>query len=85
MRWGLEGISANSFFFAVLGLYCQGGFSSSCGERGLLSSLVCGLLTVVASPVAQALGHLGFTSCGSRVLKHRLSNCGARAELFHGT
>ena len=40
---------------------------------------------------AQALGALasvvvarGLSSCGLRALKHRLSSCGARAQLLHG-
>ena len=33
---------------------------------------------------AGAVGRLGFSSCGSRVLEHRLSNCGAQAYLLCG-
>ena len=40
------------FFLAVLGL-CRVQAFSSCGERGLLFIVVCGLLTVVASLVAE--------------------------------
>ena len=40
-------------FLAVLGLhFCTRGFSS-CGERGLLFVVVCGLLIAVASLVAE--------------------------------
>ena len=28
--------------------------------------------------------HAGFSSCGSRALEHRLSSCGARAQLLRG-
>ena len=40
-------------FLAVLGLCCYTGAFSSCGERGLLLVAVCGLLTAVASLVAE--------------------------------
>ena len=53
----------------------------SCGEWGLLSGW-----GARASPRhgfsccrARALGHMGFSSCSSWVLEHRLSSCGARA------
>ena len=76
------------FFLAVLGLCCCVRAFSSCGEQGLLFIAVCGLLIVVASPVAEhrALGvrasvvvARGLSSCGSRVLEHRLSSCGTWA------
>ena len=40
-------------FLAALGLRCCVQASSSCGERGLLFVVVCGLLIVVASLVAE--------------------------------
>ena len=40
-------------FLAVLGLPCCAQAFSSCGERGLLLVVVCGLLTAVASLVAE--------------------------------
>ena len=40
-------------FLAVLGLHCCARASSSCGEQGLLFIVVCGLLIVVASLVAE--------------------------------
>ena len=52
-----------------------------------------GLLIAVASLVVehrlqahklQQLWHAGFSSCGSWALEHRLSSCGARAQLLHG-
>ena len=51
-------------FLAASGLHCCTKAFSSCGEWGLLF-VVCGLLIEVASIVAgaQALGHLGFSSC----------------------
>ena len=53
---------------AALGLRCCARAFSSCGEQGLLFVAVRGLLTVVASLVAE----------------YRLSSCGARAQLLHG-
>ena len=40
-------------FLAALGLRCCMQAFSSCGERGLLLVVVCGLLTAVASLVAE--------------------------------
>ena len=34
---------------------------------------------------AQALGHVGFSSCGSQASKQRLNSRGAQAQLLHGT
>ena len=47
--------TSNSFmlFLAVLGLCCCTQAFSSCGEWGLLFTAVCGLLLVVAFPVAK--------------------------------
>ena len=75
-------------FLAVLGLRCCAQAFSSCGERGLLFVVVCGLLIEVASLCcgARALGAQasvvvasGLSSCGSRALELRLSSCGALA------
>ena len=55
-------------FLTVLGLCCWGGFSSSCGELGLISS--CGL---------QPLEGVGFSSCGSWILERSVSNWGTWA------
>ena len=61
---------------------------SSCGERGLLFIVVCGLLIAVASLCcgARDLGTWasvvvarGLSSCGLQALERRLSSCGARA------
>ena len=59
---------------------------SSCGEPGLLFVAVRGLLIVVASRGARALGvqasviaALGLSSCGTQALERRLSSCGAQA------
>ena len=40
-------------FLAALGLHCCPWAFSSCGERGLLFVVVCGLLIAVASLVAE--------------------------------
>ena len=81
------------FFLAVLGLCCCVRAFSSCSEWGLLFIVVRGLLTVLASLIAehrlqvcglQQLWHVGFSSCGSWALEHRLSSCGTWAQLLHG-
>ena len=60
---------------------------------GLLFVAVHRLLIAVASLVAehglqahglQQLWHMGFSSCGSQALEHRLSSCGTWAQLLHG-
>ena len=67
-------------FLAVLGLRCCVVFFSSCDEQGLLSNCCaqashCGDFCCGA----WALGRMGFSSCGSQALKHRLSRSGAWA------
>ena len=66
---------------------------SSCGERGLLFIVVCGLLIAVASLVAEhrpssawasVVVACGLSSCGSQALECRLGSCGALAYLFRG-
>ena len=67
-------------FFAALGLRCCAGAFSSCSEQGLLFAAVRGLLTAVASLVAEhGLSVRRLSSCGSRSLEHRLTSCDARA------
>ena len=71
----------------MLGLRCWAWAFSTCGERGLLSVAMHGLLIAVASRCgAQALGTrasvvvaCGLSSCGLQALERRLSSCGARA------
>ena len=59
---------------AVLGLhFCARAFSS-CGKWGPLFIAVCGPLTIAASFVVE-----------HRLQTRRLSNCGSRAQLLHGT
>ena len=55
-------------FLAVLGLHCCTGFSLAAVSRGLLSSCR-----------AQTLGFMGFSSCSSQNLEHRLNSCGTQA------
>ena len=79
------------FFMADLGLCCCAGLFSSCGKQRLLSG--CGLWISVCRSFycgAQALGHAGFTrcgtwaqQCGSQAPEHRLNSCGAWAQLLH--
>ena len=74
-------------FLAVLGVRCWAWALSSCGERGLVSATVHGLLTVVASPVAehrlQARGPQQLWPAGSVAVAHgpsRSSACGILAD-----
>ena len=85
------GVKQGHFFFSPC---CSRAFSS-CSEQGLLALATHRLLTAEASPssgfsscAAQALGAWasaiaarGLSSCVSRDLEHRLSSCGARAQL----
>ena len=50
------------------------------------SSLQCAGFSLQWLLLLQSTGsrHMGFSSCGSRALEHRLSSCGARASLLHG-
>ena len=57
----------------MLGLRCYARAFSSCGKRGPLFIAVRGPLTIVASLVAE-----------HRLQTHRLSSCGARAQLLRG-
>ena len=59
---------------AVLGLHPCARALSSCGKWGPLFIVVHGPLTIVASLVAE-----------HRLQTRRLSNCGSRAQLLHGT
>ena len=60
---------------------------SSCSNWWLLSS--CGAQASHCGDFsccrAQALGHVGFSSCGSQASKQRLNSRGAQAQLLHGT
>ena len=74
---------------AALGLRCCVRAFSSCGKRGLLFVVVCGLLIAVAccgarapSVRASVVVARGLSS-GSWALEHRLSSCGAWAQLLH--
>ena len=76
------------FFFKLFLLFVPVSLhrlSSSFGERGLFLVEVCGLLTVVASLVAEqglwahSSCSTGFSSLSARALEHRLSSCGTPA------
>ena len=73
-------------FSAVLGLPRCLGFSLVAASRGYASlrqarASHCSCLSCCG---VQALGCLGFSSCGSWALEHRLSSQGARAEVPRG-
>ena len=64
----------------MLGLCYHTSFCLVMESRGYSLFAVRGLLIVVASPCrAWALGYLGFSSCSSQALEHRLNCCGAQA------
>ena len=71
-------------FLTVLGLHCCPGLSAVAESRACSLVAVGRLLIVVASLAAEswALGHMGFSSCNSLALKHRLQSCGAPAYLL---
>ena len=71
------------FFCVGSSLLCMG---FSCGERRLPFAAVRGLLTAVASLVAEhGLLACGLSSCGSWAPEHRLSSCGTQVHLLRGT
>ena len=53
-------------YLAALGLCCYGETFSSCSKWGLLFVAVCGLL-IASHCRTWALGHLGFSSCGTQI------------------
>lgn len=66
---------AESLLLQRLFSRCRGwGLPFSCGARAQAPH--CGGSSRTA---AQALGFVGFSSCGPWVLEHRLSGCGPRA------
>ena len=80
-------------FLAVLGLRCCKGFSLVVESRGYALVVTHRLLIVVASLVTKhglqgvqvsVVAAHGLSSCGSPALKHRLSSCGAWAQLLGG-
>ena len=60
------------------------GFSLVVASRGYSPAAVCGLLTAVAS-LLWSMGSrpVGFSSCSSEALEHRLNSCGTQASLPH--
>ena len=65
-------------FLAVLGLHCfVWAFYLGTTRRGCSPVAMQGLFTV-----AQALEHVGFSSC--LAVEHRVNNCGVPAQLLHG-
>ena len=84
-------LNSNLFIYllAVLGLRCCAQAFSSCSEQRLLFIAVCGLLTAVASLVAehglQVHGLQLQWHMGSAAVARRLSSCGVWAQLLRGT
>ena len=82
-------MSSTFFFLAMLGLSVHElELSPAVASRGCSLVAVCGLLTAVASLVAEhrlqamqasvAAAH-GLKTCGTQALEHGLNTCGARA------
>ena len=65
-------------FLAVLGLHCCTGISLLAASGGYSLVAMLRLLIAVASLVAEVLGYLGSSSCGSWALEHRFSSCDTR-------
>ena len=74
------------FIFGCAGSSRVHGLFSSCGQRGPLSSCGTRASHCCGSSCwgAQAPGCVGFSSCASWTLEHRLSSCGTRAWLLCG-
>ena len=70
-------ILQDSFFLATLGLCCCVRAFSICGKQRLLFVVVHGLLTVVASLVAE---HVGFSSFGTWAQELWLTSSRAQAQ-----
>ena len=72
----------NFFGCARSSLLCK--LFSSCIEQRLLSKLQCMGCSWQWLLFLLARGHVGFSGCGTLVLEHRLSSCGAKAQLLYG-
>ena len=86
----VEQVQIEGFFFlrfilllAALDLHCRARAFSSCSRWGLLF-VVGHRLLIVALFRAWVLGHEGFSSYRSWALEHRLTSCGAQAQLLWG-
>lgn len=84
----LKKICFLNLFLAGLDLPCCEGFSLVAMSGGYSLAVLLGLLVAAASLVEQrglqgaltsVAAALGFNSCSSRALEHRLSSCGSRA------
>ena len=64
-----------NYLLAVLGLHCCSGFSLVAASWNYSLAVVRGFSCCRAWP----LGCMGFSSCSSRALEHRLNSCGAWA------
>ena len=67
-------------YLAVLGLLCCVDFSPVALIRGYSRrSIHAAHCSDFSCCRAQALGHLGYTNCGSPALEHRFNSCGTQA------
>ena len=73
-------------FLALLGLCCCSGFPLvvASGDQSLLQCAGFSLWWFLCY-AEEALGLLGFHSCGSQALEHRLNICGAQTQLLCST
>ena len=79
-------------FYSFIYFWPHWVFTAACGlslaaASGGYSSLQCMGFSLQWLLLLQSTGHrhTGFSSCGSWALEHRLSSCGARAQLLRGT
>ena len=74
------------FIFGCVGSSLLLGLFSSYSEQGLLTSCSAQASDCNGFPCgrAQAVGRVGYGSCGSQALEHRLNSCGAQAYLVRG-
>ena len=71
------------FIFGGAGSWLLPRLLSGCGGRACSPAVVSGLLPVVVLLLwSGALGHMGFGSCSSWALEHRLNSCGPWAQLL---
>ena len=79
MEWGLI-----AGFLAVLGLHYYAWTFSGCSKWGLPFVAMCGFSSCWLLLLrAWVLGHAGFSSCGSKALKHKLRSSGDGLSWIH--
>lgn len=84
-RLKLDGLELTFFFCLYLFIFVSAGSSlsagfSSCGERGLLSSISSARAAFIAAWLLGAQQVSAFNSSSSQPLEHRLNRCGAQTS-----